>query len=242
MMLEKTRAIVLHSLKYGDTRLIVDVLTESHGRLAFLVPLSKSAKGKMKRQYFQPLMLLDVQFDFRVNQNLLRLKSVSVSYPYVGIPFSPIKTSISLFLAEFLLYSTRYEQVNQHLFSFVSQSMMWLDASQGEIANFHLVFLMKMALFLGLQPNLTDWSEHCYFDLEEGCFVLKVPNHVHFLSIEDTHSLVQLFRLSYQTMHLYQMSRLQRNHCVEVMVDYYRLHIPNFPVLKSLPILQSLFA
>ena len=103
-MLEKTRAIVLHSLKYGDTRFIVDVLTETHGRLTFLVPLSKSAKGKMKRQYFQPLTLLEVQFDFRANQDFQRLKNVSVSYPYGGIPFSPIKLSISLFLAEFLLY------------------------------------------------------------------------------------------------------------------------------------------
>lgn len=88
-MLEKTRAIVLHSLKYGDTRFIVDVLTETHGRLTFLVPLSKSAKGKMKRQYFQPLTLLEVQFDFRANQDFQRLKNVSVSYPYGGIPFLP---------------------------------------------------------------------------------------------------------------------------------------------------------
>ena len=43
-------------------------------------------------------------------------------------------------------------------------------------------------------------------------------------------------------MHLYSMSRLQRNHCVEVIVDYYRLHIPNFPELKSLPVLKTLFA
>lgn len=241
-MLEKTRAIVLHSLKYGDTRFIVDVLTETHGRLTFLVPLSKSAKGKMKRQYFQPLTLLEVQFDFRANQDFQRLKNVSVSYPYGGIPFSPIKLSISLFLAEFLLYSTRYEQTNQPLFDFVAQSLMWLDVSQGEIANFHLVFLMKLTLFLGLQPNLSDWEENCFFDLEEGCFVPHVPNHAHFLSIEDTHSLVKLFRLSYKTMHLYSMSRLQRNHCVEVIVDYYRLHIPNFPELKSLPVLKTLFA
>ncbi len=55
--------------------------------------------------------------------------------PYGGIPFSPIKLSISLFLAEFLLYSTRYEQTNQPLLDFVAQSLMWLDVSQGEIAN-----------------------------------------------------------------------------------------------------------
>ena len=40
-MLNKTQAIVLHSLKYGETRLIVDMFTLSHGRLSFIVNIPK---------------------------------------------------------------------------------------------------------------------------------------------------------------------------------------------------------
>ncbi|MBP5800170.1 MAG: recombination protein O N-terminal domain-containing protein, partial [Prevotella sp.] len=54
-MLTKTQAIVLHSIKYGETRLIVDMFTRSHGRLSFIVSLPKSPKAKVKKQYFQPL-------------------------------------------------------------------------------------------------------------------------------------------------------------------------------------------
>ncbi len=42
-----------------------------------------------------------------------------------------------------------------------------------------------------------------------------------------------LLRLSYETMHLYTMSRLDRNRCVEVILQYYRIHVPGFPELKS---------
>ena len=34
-MLEKTRAIVLNSLKYGESQMIVDMYTEGRGRLSF---------------------------------------------------------------------------------------------------------------------------------------------------------------------------------------------------------------
>lgn len=240
-MTEKTRAIVLHTVKYGESQLIVDLLTESAGRLSFLVSLPKSSKGKIKRQYFQPLMLLEIEFDYRLSQNLLRLKNVGVAYAYVSISVSPVKISLSLFLAEFLMYATRYEQNNVSLFQYVFNSLVWLDRACGNLANFHLLFLVRLALFLGLEPNLSDYDSQSYFDLQDGCFVTHVPCHSHYLSLEDSQHLYQIFRLSYKTMHLYSMSRMERNHCVEVIVDYYRLHIPNFPELKSLPILQTLF-
>ncbi|MGX8696868.1 MAG: recombination protein O N-terminal domain-containing protein, partial [Prevotella sp.] len=34
-MLIKTEAIVLHALKYGETRIIVDMFTREQGRLSF---------------------------------------------------------------------------------------------------------------------------------------------------------------------------------------------------------------
>ena len=107
-MMEKTRAIVLHSIKYGESQFIVDFLTESRGRVSFLVKIPKSSKSNSKRQYFQPLTLVTLEFDFRANQNLQRIKNIGILYPYEDIPFSPIKISVSLFLAEFLL-SKGYE-------------------------------------------------------------------------------------------------------------------------------------
>ena len=237
----KTRAIVLHVIKFGDTQLIVDFLTEIHGRLSFLIRLPKSPNGIAKRQYFQPLMLLDIEYDYRPSLKMQKLRNIGVAYPFVTIPLSPIKISLSLFLAEFLLYATKFEQGDKALFSFVYDSFVWLDKAKGEIANFHLLFLARLTIFLGLGPNLRGYDGNGYFDLQEGCFVSFVPTHSHFLSIDDSMHLFQFFRLRYETMHLYTMSRMERYHCVEVIVEYYRLHIPNFPELKSLSILRSLF-
>ena len=208
----KTRAIVLQTIKYGDAQLIVDFFTEKLGRVSFMVKIPKSSKAKMKRQLFQPLMILNLEFDHRPKANLQRLKDVSIALPFVDLPFSPYKLAMSMFLAELLGQATRNEQVNVPLFSFIEESVAWLD-QHGD-----------------------------FFDLEEGRFVSFVPTHVHYLNKEDSLRMLGLLRLSYETMHLYTMSRLDRNRCVEVILQYYRIHVPGFPELKSFSVLQELFA
>ena len=56
-MITKTRGIVLRSVRFGESSLIVDVLTKSSGRVSFMVHIPKTSKGKIKKQYFQPMTL-----------------------------------------------------------------------------------------------------------------------------------------------------------------------------------------
>ncbi len=105
----KTRAIVLQTIKYGDAQLIVDFFTEKLGRLSFMVRIPKSSKGRLKRQLFQPLMLLQLEFDYRPKSNLQHIREASIGYAFIDIPFSPYKLAISMFLAELLSYTTKNE-------------------------------------------------------------------------------------------------------------------------------------
>lgn len=237
----KTKAIVLQTIKYGDSQLIVDFFTEKLGRLSFMVRIPKSSKGKVKRQLFQPLMILHLEFDYRAKANLQRLKEASICYAFSDIPFSPYKIGISMFIAELLSYATRHEQVHDSLYLFLEESILWLDQAKGTFSNFHIVFMVRLTFFLGFSPNIEEGLQGDYFDLVDGCFVPYVPTHVHYLNKEDSLRLVSLLRLDYKTMHLYTMSRIDRNRCVEVILEYYKLHIPGFPEMKSFDVLKSLF-
>lgn len=240
-MVIKTKAVVLHVVKFGDNQLIVDFLTEALGRLSFMVRLPKSAKAKVKRQYFQPLSVLSIEFDYRPKASLQRIKDVFIAVPFTDIPVSPYKMSMVMFLSEFLYYTTRNEQENVPLFGFLESSLQWLDLAREGFANFHIVFMIRLTLFLGIVPNVEDASQGGCFDLSEGKFVASAPVHSMFLSKDDSLRMRDLMRLRYQTMHLYTMSRQERNRCVEVIIRYYRLHMPDFPELKTLPILKELF-
>ena len=235
-MLTKTQAIVLHSLKYGETRLIVDMFTRSQGRQSFIVSIPKSVKGKIKKQLFQPLTLLEIESDLRPKLQLQKLSDVRLASPFSSIPFDPNKLSISLFIAEFLYYALRSEQHNEPLFDYIVNSIQWLDAQTDRFANFHLVFLMRLSRFLGFYPNLDHYQTGDYFDLRESIFLSAPPVHRDFL-----HPQQLMMRMDFPTMHLFRMSHQERNRLLEVSLIYYRLHLPDFPELKSVSVLQELY-
>ena len=241
-MLTKTSAIVLHALKYGETRLIVDMFTRSHGRLSFIVSLPKSPKGKIKKQFFQPLTLLEIETDVRPRLQLQKLSDVRLLHPFSTIPFESDKLAISLFVAEFLYYALRGEQQNALLFDYVSDSIQWLDGQEGRFANFHLVFLMRLSRFLGFYPNLEDYSAGDYFDLRESVFLSQPPVHRDFLQPQEAEKVQLMMRMDFATMHLFQMSHNERNRLLEVALAYYRLHLPDFPEMKSIGVLKELYS
>lgn len=241
-MITKTRGIVLRSVRFGESSLIVDVLTKSSGRVSFMVHIPKTSKGKIKKQYFQPMTLLDFEYDFRQRSNLQRIKDVRVSLPYSSIPINPAKSCISLFLSEFIYYATRNEQENPTLFTYISTSLEWLDNAYEDFANFHLVFMMRLGKFLGFQPFLEDFTPGCFFDLRNGCFTLSMPLHTDFLNAADAGHLYNLMRMNFDTMKLFKLSHDDRNRITEIVLRYYKLHLPNMPELQSFDILREVFA
>jgi len=240
-MLTKTQAIVLHSLKYGETRLILDMFTRSQGRQSFIVSIPKSVKGKIKKQLFQPLTLLEIESDLRPKLQLQKLSDVRLASPFSSIPFDPNKLSISLFIAEFLYYALRSEQHNEPLFDYIVNSIQWLDAQTDRFANFHLVFLMRLSRFLGFYPNLDHYQTGDYFDLRESVFLSTPPVHRDFLHPQEAEKIQLMMRMDFPTMHLFRMSHQERNRLLEVSLIYYRLHLPDFPELKSVSVLQELY-
>ena len=241
-MLSKTPALVLHAIKYGETRLIVDLFTRQHGRLSFIVSLPKSPKAKVKKQYFQPLTMLEIEADVRPKAQLQKVRDVRLAVPLTTIPFDPHKLSISLFVAEFLYHALRGEQQNAPLYDYVTNSILWLDSQDARFANFHLVFLMRLSRFLGFYPNLDHYAPGDYFDLRESIFTSQPPLHRDFLLRQEAEKIQVMMRMDFPTMHLYKMSHQERNRLLEVALAYYRLHLPDFPELKSVEVLRELYA
>lgn len=241
-MLQKTRGIVLHALKYSDTSLIVDIYTEELGRASFSLYLPRSRKAAVKSVLFQPLALVEIEADIRPSTDIYRIKEAKSFHPFATLPYDPCKSAIALFLAEFLYRAVREQEENRPFFAYLQSSILWLDACRGRFANFHLVFLMRLSRFLGLYPNLEGYHKGDYFDLRAACFTsLRPVLHADFLAPAEAARLSTLMRMNYDTMHLFAMSRQERTRCLDIMHTYYRFHLPGFPPLKSLEVLKSLF-
>ena len=277
-MQETLRGIVLRTVRYGDTSLIVDLFTESHGRMSFMASTLRAKRSVRSVSFWQPLSMVEFSAELLPNGGKLpRPSDVRTYYNYIDLPFSPIKSTLALFLAEFLSAALREEKENTPLYRYIESSLQWLDLadSPASIANFHLAFLMHLSRFIGIYPNLDVSGDlnpnpplstvnaplstvHCqlstlnsqlstlnsqlYFDLLAGTYCDRQPSHAHFLRNEEARVLPVLFRMNYPTMHLFRLSRRERQRILHVLNEYYRLHVPGFPELKSLEILQELFS
>jgi DNA repair protein RecO (recombination protein O) len=241
-MLMTTAAFVLRTTRYGDSSFIVHLFTERAGMVSAVARRSAGQRGRRGGTHLlQPLSVLDVVLDVQPSRPLAYVREASCRQAYVRVPFDPVRTSVVLFLAEFLNHVLSGEGENRALFAFLTEALQWLDAQERGIANFHLVFLFRLSLFLGIRPLTEDYREGRYFDLQESRFVDVLPLHPDVLPAVESAHFYRLLRMRFETMHLFVFSRTERNTVVELLLRYYRLHIPSLPELKSLPILQELF-
>ena len=167
-----TKAIVLTSLKYGDTSLITKAFTASDGLKSYLLKgLLSSKKGKLKTAYFQPLTQLEIVANHKNKGTLETIREAKVSYHYQTLHSQIAKNAMTQFLAEMLSNSIHEEESNQGLFEYIEASLQWLDTND-ETANFHLHFLINLTRYLGFYPDTNSINLN-YFDLLEGEFTDK---------------------------------------------------------------------
>ena len=239
-MQQRIRGVVLRTVKVGDASVIVDLFTESHGRMSFVAHVSSSGRRHNSgAAFWRPLNLVEFDTDLHGQGRLSHVRGVRLTDNYATLPYQPMKQMVAMFLAEFLCRVLHGQQADQPLYDYLTHSLRWLDAADGEIANFHLVFLMHLSQFIGIWPNLEDIEPGKYFDLRTGSYTDTQPLHADYLQPDEAQRLPQLFRMNYATMHLFRFTRQQRRRVLDVLTDYYRLHFPSFGPLHSLDVLSA---
>lgn len=240
-MLSKTRGIVLHLIPYNDRYSIIYMYTEAFGRVSYLVPRSKGKRSAIPKGLFMPLSVLDMEVDHQPKRDLQRLKEVKLFSPFSAVSTHPVKNVIALFMAEVLYRVVREQEPDARLFHFLCQTVSLLEDLEEGIANFHLVFLLNLLHYLGVFPHIDTYRDGCWFDMLSGEFVDSPPLHSHRLTPDESVVFVRLLRISYENMAVYSFSRQGRVEVIRRILEYYRLHLPEFPEIKSLAVLQSLF-
>jgi len=225
-MLQKTRGLVLNFLRYRETSVIVHIYTEEFGIQSYIENGVRSSKGRNKAALFQPLTLLDLVVYHKEKGGIQRLSEVKISHPFHSIPFEFAKSSIGLFLTEMLSKTLKEESSNPPLFNFLTQSVLWLDEATSGYENFHLVFLMKLAAFLGFAPD-------------SGIEVADQLRQ-HGLPVFDDEALRLLDELtsaSYDRSPT--LTRAMRGYLLELLLKFYELHLDGLGEVKSLAVLQE---
>lgn len=229
----KTKAIVLQTIKYGDSSLVVKMLTEELGIQAFMVKGVYGKKSKMKSALFQNMTLLDIVAETG-GSSLGFIKEISLAHYYKSISTDIKKSTIILFISELLSKSIAESESDAVLFNFIYDSMIWLDEATSDYANFPIIFAMKLSAYLGFFPNLDTYDEGSFFDLLEGNFK-KSNNDLYQIDADLSKALYQISK----SQNLKDLKT--RRQLLDAIVTYYKLHADNVRDIKSVEVLREIF-
>lgn len=240
-MLENFRTIILRTVKYGDSQLIVDMLSHDYGRTTAVWRMPRSGRGKTPRNVFQPLTICDITIERTRATRLPLIKDAHIAVPYTSLNVDPVKVSVAFFLAEFLCQASQAEQADASLYNFTESSLTWYDLATTQTANFHLMFLVRISQFLGFYPNMDSFSSGAFFDLRAAEFCASAPLHRDFIQPHEAARIGTLMKMTASNMHLFRFSRAQRTRAIEIMLQFYSIHVPGFKEMKSWEVLRTIF-
>ena len=238
-MLHNTRGIVFHQVKYSETSIIVKIYTELFGLQSYLIRGVRSKTSKIKPALLQHLTLVDLIVYHKQKKDIQTIKEVKIAYPYKTIPYDIIKSSVAVFLNEVLYKVIREEEPNPGLFAFLFNSLQILDIREKNIADFYLIFLIRLTKYLGFFPKNNFSVQNCNFHLEEGLFTLNTHPEELIVKKPFSEYLSDLTETSYENSTKLKILPQHRSKLLEDILNYYQLHIPAVINIKSHHVLQT---
>ncbi|MDT0685396.1 DNA repair protein RecO [Autumnicola psychrophila] len=235
-----TEAIVISALKYGEADLIVKAYTLESGLKTYMLRgILKSKKGKLKASLFQLLTQLDLVASHKNKGTLEYLKEAKVLHTYQTLHTNVIKASMVMFLAEVLKNAIREEEANKPLYEYLTAGLNWLDLHDS-IANFHLLFLLKLTRYLGFQPDDSS-KDFSYFNMLDGVFQ-EYKRNEYCIEGENVQILRQLLGINFDSLTNVKLTQVSRTNFLNMLILYYELHIEGFRKPKSLAVLNEIFS
>jgi DNA repair protein RecO (recombination protein O) len=219
-MLYKTRGIVFRFTKYGDTSIIVNIFTELFGLQSYIVNSIRTKSAKSRIALYQPLTLLDLVVYHKENVSIARIKEIQCAHPFATLHTDVKKSTLALFLNEILNKSIREQSHAVEICSFLFDSLEVLDRLNHGYENFHLIFMIKLSRFLGFGPHTVSEV------LAGGIMVAEEEAVLKDLLSADFSEPVAI-------------TNSQRRSLLNVILQFYSLHIENFGEVRSVQVLRE---
>lgn len=230
------KAIVLQAIKYGDKKNILKLFTREHGLLTVTCVLGSAPSSKIKSSTVLPLSLIDVELITKQNKEVHQLTEAACYYINTTISSSISKLTIAQFINEILIKSLKEQTVNVLLYDFIEGCLKYLNESEDDHINLHVYFLMELTKYLGIEPSNNHSTASPYFDCRDGRFSSANLAFPLGLDLDDS----SLFAASLKTNCLTEkLSNLQRKRLLNILVNYYQVHMPGFNQVRSLDVLHE---
>lgn len=243
MGLERIRGVVIDIVKHNDKNNVVTLFTRERGRIPLLSAAGGGSRSaRMRNSRIQLLSVVEADINFHGNKNLQKLGDVAPAVVWRTIYYNPIKSTLAMFLSEFLNRYLYDSSPDPALWDFIYASLDYLDRLERGLGNFHIWFMIRFLEFAGIYPDLTDYERGDIFSLRQGILLPSTQIEKDTLSPEETAYLTTLQRINSRNMHLFRFTSAQRRQLLEKIMHYYAIHFPGMSHFKSYEIMKEIFS
>ncbi|NQX80957.1 MAG: DNA repair protein RecO [Flavobacteriaceae bacterium] len=236
--MDKEKLIVLTSVKYKETSLIVKCFTMGGGLQSFMLKgIRKSNnKSKFKLAYFQPFSMLEIVVNNNVKSNIKFIKDIVKVHYFNTIHTDIIKQSMVFFLTEFVNSCLIEHQSNQEMFGFIEKMLLKLDELD-DVSGFHLSVMWEMTKYIGIYPRIK--KEDNYFNIEEGGSEFRYSNKLP--ELNKIELIRRLDGIKFDVFKPREFDSMQGRIVLDILIKYYRFHVEGFIEPNSVSIIKEIF-
>ena len=170
---------------------------------------------------FLPLNILEAEIIESSKSNLYTARNISSACSLIGIRNSILKNSMTMFISEVLYRAIKDGAAEQGLYEWCRKSILMLDAIESDFSNFHIRFLLELAVTLGFSPEMRDLQPF----------------------VGDNYNVIEGFmQKSFAESMLIPLNGVTRNEIAEEILRYIEFHTESSLNVNSLKVLRELFA
>ena len=242
-MIQKTGGIVLRTIKYGESSLIVTMFTCVYGVQTYMLQGIRSPKSKLNRAgLLQPGTILDLVVFHHTEKNLQRIKEFQTGYFYKSIQEEIIKNSILLFSVELLLRLLPTEAPLEVLYNFTCGYFEALDiAKYNEIGNYPLYFIVNCSRILGYELYGTFSDKTPHLNLLEGGFSTQTPSMINTVTDDEAKALDAILKVqNIIDLHAIPLNGAMRHNLIDWYIMFLQRHTQHMGSIKSLDVLKAI--
>lgn len=152
-MIQRTEAVVLRSLDYGETSKIVTLYTRSSGKIGVMAKGARSEKSRFGGA-LEPLSYVDAVYYYKSSRELQTLKECSYVHPFQSISSDLDKLNVGMRIVEMTNILMYREEENPAAFDLLRTSLAYLNETEQHPGNLWPYFQLRMATLQGFAPDI----------------------------------------------------------------------------------------
>ncbi len=253
-MIVSTEAVVLHSMKYGDTSKIVSLYSRKYGKIKVIAKGARTLNNKFGAS-LEPLTYSSVVFYKKEQKTLYLLSKSEIVQPQKHLFSHSEKMLIGLALVELINKVMHDEEEHEEIFQLLTNALHSINTAEKNLFNIIIAFQLQLFHHFGFglelqqcshcKKNLHQNSSHVYLLLSRDAVMCSQCHETHKGGIgipQNIFSLLSFFASNtFSAIYEQELSSSLQKSLTSILHSYMHYHIEETKNLHSLSLLHSFY-